>query len=142
VRYNVSVDDARKGNYGAITTGSSWSGHPVSNLNVYGNTIYLNATTVDSSAVQSGLRFWNGGSAIKVYNNIVYTTGGAVRLVSQERDNPVWYSTTTTTGPTATRRRCSCGTAACPSTPKAAPRPTRRSPRSGRVPGRRHTGRS
>ncbi|MDQ1464259.1 MAG: hypothetical protein QOC73_1200 [Actinomycetota bacterium] len=88
VRYNVSVNDARKGNYGAITTGSDWSGHPLSNLNVYGNTIYMNATTVDSSAVQSGLRFWDGGSAIKVYNNLVYTTGSAVRLLSEERDNP------------------------------------------------------
>lgn len=37
--------------------------------------------------MQSGLRFCDGGSNIKVYNNIVYTTGGAVRLVSQEHDN-------------------------------------------------------
>src|SRR5882757_6174198 len=88
VRYNVSVNDARKGVYGAITTGSDWSGHPVKNLNVYGNTIYLNASTVDSTAIQSGLRFWDGGSAIKVYNNNVYTTGSAVRLLSEERDNP------------------------------------------------------
>ena len=87
VRYNVSVNDARRGNYGAISTGSNWPGHPASNVKIYGNTIYLNATTVDPSAVQSGLRFWNGGSAIKVYNNVVYTTGGAVRLISEERDN-------------------------------------------------------
>jgi hypothetical protein len=88
VRYNGSVNDARKGNYGAITTGSDWAAHPVTNLNVYGNTVYLNATTVDSSAVQSGLRFWDGGSGIKAYNNIIYTTGGAVRLISEEHDNP------------------------------------------------------
>jgi hypothetical protein len=88
VGYNVSVNDARKGNYGAITTGSDWAPHPVTNLNVYANTVYLNAATVDSSAVQSGLRFWGGGSGIKAYKNIIYTTGGAVRLISEEHDNP------------------------------------------------------
>jgi len=85
---NVSTNDARKGYYGGITTGSAWAGHPVSNVNIFGNTVTMNATAVDPNAVQSGLRFWNGGSAINVHDNTVTTTGGAVRLLSEERDNP------------------------------------------------------
>jgi hypothetical protein len=88
VRGNVSVNDARKGFYGAISTGSAWAGHPVTDLDVSGNRIYVSATTDDPGAVQSGLRFWNGGNRIRVHDNLVATSGGAVRLVSEERDNP------------------------------------------------------
>lgn len=88
IRGNVSVNDARKGNYGAISTGSSWAGHPASNVQIYGNVISMNATTADPAAVQSGLRFWDGGNNISVHGNVITTSGNAVRLVSEEHDNP------------------------------------------------------
>jgi len=71
VRYNISQNDARKNNYGAVTFPG---GAGVANVVVENNTIYLGKPSNGSKP--SGIRVTSAGAAVHVRNNIIQTAGG------------------------------------------------------------------
>ena len=79
VRYNISENDGKKlGGYGGIVVGGS-----VSNIDVYGNTVYVSSAASDPAAFR--MTTWGGTPQnVRVRNNIFYThqgTTGTVKLV-------------------------------------------------------------
>jgi hypothetical protein len=75
IRYCISANDGRKHKYGAIHIGTS--GLPITNIDVYHNTIYMPAAT---GASPKGI--WTGAwgskdsnSNLRFFNNIIVTTG-------------------------------------------------------------------
>jgi hypothetical protein len=73
VRYNVSANDARKGQYGAI---DFWNGNGQSGIrdvDVYNNTVHV---TPSPGASPKALRFISGTTSVRLRNNIFQTTGG------------------------------------------------------------------
>jgi len=115
VRYNVSVNDARKATMARSRPDRTGRVHPAANVKIYGNTIYMNATTVDSSAVQSGLRFWNGGQRDQglQQHRLHHRWRRPTRQRGARQPRP-GTRLQRLLGPTATRRHCSSGTAAFP----------------------------
>jgi hypothetical protein len=71
VRYNISANDARKNNYGAIDFWNGGSG--ISNVNVYNNTVYVAPA---AGAAPKALRFASGTTNVAIRNNIFQTAGG------------------------------------------------------------------
>lgn len=73
VRYNISQNDARRSDYGAVTlTG----GAALKDVVIEHNTLYLTATAGGAS----GVRLKSAGTGVRFRNNIIQTSGGA-RLV-------------------------------------------------------------
>lgn len=72
IRYSISANDGRKHAYGAIHIGTS--GIPITNINVYNNTLITSETTAGKS---KGI--WIGGSVpnenLYLYNNVIITDG-------------------------------------------------------------------
>ena len=79
VRYNISENDGRKNNYGALYIWSSVSSLGIKSVEFYNNTVYLtpspNATPV-AFLIRSGVF-----SGVNVRNNIFQITGG-VQMIS------------------------------------------------------------
>jgi hypothetical protein len=73
VRYNLSVNDARKSGYGAIDFWNGNGGNGIRDVDVYNNTVYV--TPAPGSAPKA-LRFTTGTSNVSVRNNVFQTTGG------------------------------------------------------------------
>lgn len=73
VRYNISQNDGRRGNYPAS---GIFVGGNVRNLQVYNNTIFTSNVAGEVPAIKV-----EGGTALRFYNNILQTTGGE-RLLS------------------------------------------------------------
>jgi hypothetical protein len=81
IRFNISQNDARNNNYGALLFYSSTS-LPIKNSKVYNNTFYVSAAglpLVTPSAVNLGSQFLTN---IQVSNNIFYVTAGVDMLSS------------------------------------------------------------
>jgi hypothetical protein len=78
IRYNISENDGRKNNYGAIHLWASGSSGGIQSVDIYNNVIYitpsLNATPM-AFLIRSG-----GISSLKVRNNIFQTTGAVPLL--------------------------------------------------------------
>jgi hypothetical protein len=85
VRYNISQNDARYGDYAAIYLGG---GAGLTNNHVYQNTVYL--TPSASAPLLSAVKFFGLGAGNKIRNNIFYVTGG-VPLINSD----VNYTTAT-----------------------------------------------
>lgn len=77
IRYNVSEDDARKHQYGAIHL---YGGAAIRDLEVYHNTVFLSP---GQNAYNAAILSRGVGAGVRVRNNIFYTTGG-VALVRHE----------------------------------------------------------
>ena len=73
VRYNLSVNDARKNGYGAIDFWNGNGGNGVKNVDVYNNTVYL---TPAAGSSPKALRFTTGTTNVSIRNNVFQTTGG------------------------------------------------------------------
>lgn len=73
VRYNVSENDARKNDYGAIT---AWGYNSTSlkNVEIYGNTVYVSPS---GSTAPKAVYLMSGTQNVHFRNNIFQTTGGA-----------------------------------------------------------------
>ncbi|WP_018615832.1 right-handed parallel beta-helix repeat-containing protein [Segetibacter koreensis] len=79
IRYNISENDGRKNDYGAIHMWSSSTSGGVQTVNIYNNTVYI---TPSLNAVPKGFYIRGGPiSGVKVRNNIFQTTG-AVQVVN------------------------------------------------------------
>lgn len=80
VRYNISQNDVRQNRYGAIhfwTASSEAADNPVRDVEVYGNTIFISASTTGGSP--SALAFHSGGTRtvdVRIHNNLFVTTDG------------------------------------------------------------------
>lgn len=84
VRYNLSVNDGRKGGYGGIAYGG---GSGLQNVDIYGNTIFLAPSTkaTNSNGSIAGFKQVNGiGSGVRAFNNLVLTTS-SIRLVDSNQ---------------------------------------------------------
>jgi hypothetical protein len=96
VRYNLSVNDARKNQYGAIDFWNGNGSNGIRNVDVYNNTVYV---TPSAGAAPKALRFVSGTTNVAVRNNVFQTTGG-VRLAEiqakqtnlQIQGNDYWSS--------------------------------------------------
>ena len=96
VRYNLSVNDARRQQYGAIDFWNGNGGNGIRDVAVYNNTVYV---TPSAGAAPKALRFISGTTNVSVRNNIFQTTGG-VRLADiqakqtnlQIQGNAYWSS--------------------------------------------------
>jgi len=74
IRYNISENDGRKNDYGAIHLWSSATSGGTQTVNIYNNTIFL---TPALNAIPKAFYIRGGPiSDIKVRNNIFHTTGG------------------------------------------------------------------
>lgn len=78
VRYNVSVNDARRSGYGAVTLYGK-----VKDSHIYNNTIYIEPSSVDNEGENpKGIYIWNDFMEdydvqnVSFRNNIIQTTGG------------------------------------------------------------------
>jgi hypothetical protein len=120
VRYNISQNDARGNNAGGISMWGGGSGG-IANLEIYGNTVFMNNLGLESGATPQALQLTSKTSNVHIRNNIFMTRGG-VELVDIARGQSGLSCRATTTGPTAPRTARN-GQA----------RPTRPSPR-GRTP--------
>lgn len=76
VRYNISENDGKKlSGYGGIVVGGT-----VSNIDVYGNTVYVSSATSDPAAFR--MTTWGGTPQnVRVRNNLFYTSQGATGTV-------------------------------------------------------------
>jgi hypothetical protein len=83
VRYNISQNDARAGDYGSIYLGGAGS----NNNAVYNNTVYFTPTATPTAAA---IKLFQTGTGNNVRNNIFYTTAAALLLHSDAA-----YPTTT-----------------------------------------------
>jgi hypothetical protein len=85
VRYNISENDGKKlSGYGGIVVGGS-----VSNIDVYGNTVYVSSAASDPAAFR--ITTWDGTPQnVRVRNNIFYThqgSTGTVKLVDSTNNS-------------------------------------------------------
>jgi hypothetical protein len=85
VRYNISENDGKKlSGYGGIVVGGS-----VSNIDVYGNTVYVSSAASDPAAFR--MTTWDGTPQnVRVRNNIFYThqgSTGTVKLVDSTNNS-------------------------------------------------------
>ena len=97
IRYNISENDARKHDYGAIHVGTS--DKPVRDLLVYNNTVFVQPS---DRGKPSGL--WIGGKpneGLRILNNVFVTTGKVplVEVLDRQnvefRGNAFWSTTKT-----------------------------------------------
>lgn len=75
VRYNISENDARRYNQGAILLWSSGANGGIQRASIYNNTVYL--TPPADGSQPKAVHVSSGGiSAITLQNNVLHTTGG------------------------------------------------------------------
>ncbi|MBO2029782.1 T9SS type A sorting domain-containing protein [Siccationidurans ginsengisoli] len=82
VRYNISENDARKYNQGAIELWSSGDNGGIVRANIYNNTVYLGATA-DGSAPSAAYITSDGITAVALRNNTLQTAPGLPVLISR-----------------------------------------------------------
>lgn len=75
VRYNISENDARRYNQGAIMIWSSGSNGGIQGADIYNNTVYL-TPTADGSSPKAVYITSDGIAGITLRNNIIQTTKG------------------------------------------------------------------
>lgn len=76
IRYNVSINDVRSGEGGAIEVWRSNQAAAAGDIKIYNNSIYLEPTTV-SGTEMSAIHTWESSGSmanVDVYNNIFVTT--------------------------------------------------------------------
>ena len=73
VRYNSSVDDGRKNQYGAIDLWNGNGSEGISNCLIYGNTVHISPSP---GASPSAIQFEDLTTGILVEDNKFFTTGG------------------------------------------------------------------
>lgn len=78
IRYNISENDSRKRNYGAIHVWNGDAAEQISDVHIYQNTVFLSSSVGNSP---SAISFVSPTGAISVQNNLFLTHGGE-RLVS------------------------------------------------------------
>ena len=82
IRYNISQNDGRKNNYGAIALYAYDASHKVKNSEVYNNTVYVNANDlVNGQPSAIGIESGNF-SGVSIRNNIFYVTQGVKMIHS------------------------------------------------------------
>lgn len=72
IRYNISQNDGRKGNYGGIQVWGHNSSTGVSNSYIYNNVVFISPP---ASGQAYGLRAWDNYAGVKVWNNIFHLDG-------------------------------------------------------------------
>lgn len=81
VRYNISENDARRNNYGAITLYSSGSNGGIAHATIYNNTVVLSRP--DDNSTPQALSIMSGGiSDIALHNNVLQTATGLQIITS------------------------------------------------------------
>ena len=81
IRYNISQDDARKNNYGALTFWGVGRYNKIMNSHVYNNTIYVSKTGL-INGTPSAVKFMGTNMKdLKIRNNIFYVTEG-IKMIS------------------------------------------------------------
>jgi len=80
VRYNISQNDGRANNFGALVFWGVDALHRVNDVNVYNNTIYLNAANLANTAnLPVGLKvLGNNFTNVKVANNIFHLSDASL----------------------------------------------------------------
>jgi hypothetical protein len=116
VRYNVSANDARRNDYGAIDFWNGNGSNGIKNVAVYNNTVYVTpsavtttttttrkgqttTTTTTTATAPKALRFISGTTNVSIRNNVFQTTGGvqladvqATQTNLQIQGNDYWSS--------------------------------------------------
>src|SRR5205823_3624535 len=72
LRYNVSENDCRRWNYGAILVETPL----VSDCDIYNNTVYVSPNIGRNDNILSALEIPMAGQAVRVRNNVFQTSGG------------------------------------------------------------------
>jgi hypothetical protein len=81
VRYNISENDARRNNYGAITLWSSGSSGGIEHVDIYNNTVVVSRPNDNSSP--HALYIMSGAiTDISLRNNVLQTSAGLLAAVS------------------------------------------------------------
>lgn len=97
IRFNLSINDGRKGGYGAIDVWGHNGTPSMTSAYIYNNTVYMTPPAGNGPAY--GLRAWHRYTGIRVFNNIFYLSGDNVRAVTSTRTqandifflNNAWY---------------------------------------------------
>jgi len=82
VRYNISRNDARGNDAGAISIWNSGSG--IKNVDIYGNTIYMDAAGLGSGATPQAIQITTKTTNVHFYNNII-TTKNSIQMMDVAR---------------------------------------------------------
>ena len=87
VRYNVSQNDARHGDYGAI---HMFGGSTLQKFEISHNTVFVSPSTrsVNSNSKIAAVRIRGAGSTVRIRNNIFQTTGGILLARSDSSSTP------------------------------------------------------
>lgn len=86
IRYNVSKDDARRDNQGAIHVWSSGAGGGIQQADIYNNTVLL-SPPANGSSPTAMLIVSGGFSDLTIRNNVLQTTGGLQVLSTVSTSN-------------------------------------------------------
>jgi len=78
VRYNISRNDARGNDAGAISIWDGGSG--IKNVDIYGNTIYMDGSGLFSGATPQAIQITTRTTNVHFYNNIIATRNGVQLL--------------------------------------------------------------
>src|SRR5207237_3809682 len=89
VRYNLSRNDAGANNAAGISRWNGGSG--LANADIYGNTIYMDATNLDSGATPQLILFATKTTNIRFYNNIFMSSGGVQLMESSNTQSGVVF---------------------------------------------------
>ncbi|HEV7621634.1 MAG TPA: hypothetical protein VGO09_07875, partial [Flavisolibacter sp.] len=88
IRYNISENDGRKNNYGAISLWGYDGTHQITNSAVYNNTIYVDDVTLIINGVPEAVQLVSTNMTnIEIANNIFYVAG-TLKLVNSPNPPP------------------------------------------------------
>jgi hypothetical protein len=86
VRYNLSENDGRRNDYGAISIWNDGSG--IRELDVYNNTIFV---TPAEAGITTAVRIWSDTDEVRFFNNLFITTAGVPFMIAEgEQRGSVW----------------------------------------------------
>lgn len=83
IRYNISQNDARKNSYGAIALYAIDNSHPVTNSEIYNNTVYVDANNMTGGRPSAVNILTRNFSIVTIRNNIFYVDNGVDMINSQ-----------------------------------------------------------
>jgi hypothetical protein len=88
VRYNLSVNDGRKGGYGGIHIWNGNGSNGITNLNIYNNTIHMDAAGLLSGAMPRGIYVQSPNLGARVANNVFRTSSTSYKVVDVSGKQP------------------------------------------------------
>ncbi len=89
VRYNISQNDGRRGNYGGIMLWAAQAGNRVRDVEIYNNTVFVTPSATYPSTTPSAFRMLGGNfTNINVRNNLFIADGNThVRVINADVAN-------------------------------------------------------